>query len=289
LGYRAEYTENSKATHNIPLDLALFNGNYQQIVEEMSEFLRDLPDCREFPPLYCLPMYKSQNLLVLAWLLSRVQDDLAVEIRPKVYSLPVLFYELARDKNKSTKTSLAMPSLSGCDTPGLSCSWHKDVETSQCTTTMVSRWSYMMFSLCCPLYGLEHCPVEEMTSSMAGSITSTMSICLGDTGFSREMGRDVTRFGDQELSTDIRRASGWPRYPGQGLHGGGNKMEEENGDMTKSSSVSRKRQVPGKVETPSKKSKLLREYKQDKTSKKSPMKTPTKRKTPRLRCKNVFC
>ena len=149
-----------------------------------------------------------------------------------------------------------MPSLSGCDTkvssisiaevqldrdifiytPGLSCSWHKDVETSQCTTTMVSRWSYMMFSLCCPLYGLElvpgkHCPVGEMTSSLAGSITTTMSICLGDTGFSREMGRDVTRFGDQELSTDIRRASGWPRYPGQGLHGGGNKMEEENGDI----------------------------------------------------------
>ena len=53
LGYRAEYTENSKATHKIPLDLALFNGNYQQIVEEMLEFLRALPDCREFPPLYC--------------------------------------------------------------------------------------------------------------------------------------------------------------------------------------------------------------------------------------------
>ena len=26
LGYRAEYTENSKATHKIPLDLVLFNG-----------------------------------------------------------------------------------------------------------------------------------------------------------------------------------------------------------------------------------------------------------------------
>ena len=63
LGYRAEYTENSKATHKIPLDLALFNGNYQQIVEEMLEFLRALPDCREFPPLYCMPKYKSQNLL----------------------------------------------------------------------------------------------------------------------------------------------------------------------------------------------------------------------------------
>ena len=106
LGYRAEYTENSKATHKIPLDL--FNGNYQQIMEEMLEFLRALPDCREFPPLYCLPKYKSQNLLVMAWLLSRVQEDLAVEIRFKVYSLPVLLYELARDKNKSTNTSHAL-------------------------------------------------------------------------------------------------------------------------------------------------------------------------------------
>ena len=55
-----------------------------------------------------------------------------------------------------------------------------------------------------------------------------------------------------------------------------------------SSSVTRRRQVPRKVETPTKKSKLLREYKQV-TPNKSPMKTPTKRKTPRLRCKNIFC
>ena len=38
-GYRAYCTENSKATHKIPLDLVLFSGNYQQIVEDMLEFL----------------------------------------------------------------------------------------------------------------------------------------------------------------------------------------------------------------------------------------------------------
>ena len=65
-------------------------------------------------------------------------------------------------------------------------------------------------------------------------------------------------------------------------------MEEENGIMTKSSSVLRKRQAPGKAEIPTKKSKLLREYNQV-TPKKSPTKTPTKRKTPRLRCKNILC
>ena len=62
----------------------------------------------------------------------------------------------------------------------------------------VNRRSYIMFSLCCPLYGLElvpgkHCPVEEMVKTIAGSITTTMSVCSGDPGFLKEMGRDVTK------------------------------------------------------------------------------------------------
>ena len=158
----------------------------------------------------------------------------------------------------------------------------------------------MIFSLCCPLYGLEmvpgkHCPVEEMARSIAESITTTVSICSGDTGYSREMERDVTREEQDQsvavqdqLQSNMRRPSGWNWYPGQGLRGGGIPVEEEKGNMTKSGSVSRKRQVPVKAETPSKKSKILREYKQV-TPKKSPTKTPTKRKTPRLRCKNVLC
>ena len=45
---------------------------------------------------------------------------------------------------------------------------------------------YIIISLCCPLYGLEpvpgkHCPVE----TIAGSITTTMSICSVVTGSSR--------------------------------------------------------------------------------------------------------
>ena len=55
-----------------------------------------------------------------------------------------------------------------------------------------------MFSLCCPLYGLEMvpgkpCPVEEMAGSIAASIITTMSVCSGDMGYSRKMGSDVTR------------------------------------------------------------------------------------------------
>ena len=115
-GYRADCTENSSATHKIPLDLALFNSNYQEILEDVLEFLLSLPDSEELPPLYCLPKYKRQNQMVLAWLLERAEEDLAKEVDFKLYSLPVLLYELARDENKSTNTSFSLSWLSGCDT-----------------------------------------------------------------------------------------------------------------------------------------------------------------------------
>ena len=43
--------------------------------------------------------------MVLAWLLDRVQEDLAVELKFKTYSLPVFLYELARLEKKLTNTS----------------------------------------------------------------------------------------------------------------------------------------------------------------------------------------
>ena len=50
-GYRADCTENSNATHKIPLDLAMFNANYQEIVEDVLEFLLPLPDWGAAPSL----------------------------------------------------------------------------------------------------------------------------------------------------------------------------------------------------------------------------------------------
>ena len=111
----------------------------------------------------------------LAWLLDRLQEDLAVEVKFKMYSLRVLLYELAREENKFTDTSLSLSSLSFCDTrvptisiaevqldrdmfiytPGLSCSWHEDMEAYLWTKAKDNRWSYIVFSLYCPLYGLE--------------------------------------------------------------------------------------------------------------------------------------
>ena len=39
-------------------------------------------------PLYC--QYKRENKLVMTWLLSRVKEDLTLEVRFKLYSLQVL-------------------------------------------------------------------------------------------------------------------------------------------------------------------------------------------------------
>ena len=106
--YGEDCTENAKATHKIPLDLLMFNSNYQEIVEYMLKFLLHIPDSGEVPPIYCLPKYERQNLIVLARLLDRVQEDLAVEVKCKIYSLTVLIFELAREENKSINTSLSL-------------------------------------------------------------------------------------------------------------------------------------------------------------------------------------
>ena len=47
---------------------------------------------------------KRQSPNVLAWLLDRVQEDLAVEVKFKMYSMPVLLYELVRVEIKITNT-----------------------------------------------------------------------------------------------------------------------------------------------------------------------------------------
>ena len=80
------------------------------------EFLLPLPDSGELPPLYCLPKLKMQNKMMLFWLLDRLQEDLAVEVKFKMYSLRVLLYELAREEKKFTNASLSLSSLYFCDT-----------------------------------------------------------------------------------------------------------------------------------------------------------------------------
>ena len=97
----------------------------------------------------------------MAWRQDRVQEE---EVKLRMYNLPVLLYALAREEIKSTNISLSLSSLSGCDTsvpaisiaevqldrtmfiyaPGLSCIWHKDMETYLCTTATVKNFFVKM-------------------------------------------------------------------------------------------------------------------------------------------------
>ena len=123
------------------------------------------------------------------------------------------------------------------------------------------------------------------------------------------------------VKSPFYRSTGWLTFRGHGLFGGGGFKEggegykegekygagkpkdEENdgegrskqevkdvGKLTKQLSVTHKRKLTIKEveESPTKRRRLVVEYKQ-RTPKKSPLKTPTTRKTPRLKCRNIFC
>jgi len=202
-GYMAECIETAEATHKIPLDLPNSKRNYQEIVEDLIEFLLDHSE--DLPPIYCLPKFNRQNKLVLDWLLSKIRQDFATEIKFRFLSLPVLLYELAREDNRSIiNSSFSVSTFSGYDfkvptisiaeaqlgrdtfiyIPGLSCKWHEDIETIYCTTSIVNSYCYMIFSLCCQFYGIDlkpgkHCPLDDLSVKVAESITTT-SICSHD-------------------------------------------------------------------------------------------------------------
>ena len=203
-GYRADCVENAEATHKIPLDLVYLDGNYKKILEDILEFLLTA-ESDGLPPLFCLPKHNRQNQLVLEWLLTRYRSDLASEVNFRLYSLPVLLYELVREDNRSVSKSFSTFSASSFDSrvptitiaeaqldrdnyiyiPGLSCAWHEDVETCHCTTATLHRWSFLMFALTNPLYELEvvpgkHCPQEERLRNVASQITTTASVCSSD-------------------------------------------------------------------------------------------------------------
>ena len=107
----------------------------------------------------------------------------------------------------------------------------------------------------------------------------------------------------------LQRQSGWNKKPWQVLKGGAvthpnnaNSIDKDQGEniekivnspvrKPKKSPTGSKRRHVVKLfdeESPPKKRKLLNEYKQ-RTPRKSPHKTPTKRRTPRLRCGDVLC
>ena len=105
----------------------------------------------------------------------------------------------------------------------------------------------------------------------------------------------------RRLKLVIVRSSGWIRKPwhclkgggggdGEDLHRSGEKRKKDCSEdlVTKSSISKRKAKGSSSDESLPKRRKILMDYKQ-RTPRKSPLKTPTKRKTPRLRCENVLC
>ena len=106
----------------------------------------------------------------------------------------------------------------------------------------------------------------------------------------------------QEVDPAAHR-SGWPRYRGQGLYGGGGSVAEEDcGKLSKQSSLLQSRKIILEFDpSPSKRRSIVSEYKQRTPVKMptptkrrifTPIKkapTPKKRKIPRLKCANESC
>ena len=177
-GYMRDCLANSKATHKIPLDFNLFDGDYGRIVEDILEIL--LEDDEGIPPLYCMPKYFTQNQMVLEWLIKKSGTDLISKDDLQVYSLPQLLYEMTREGEESVDTSLGSSLASGSlvrnrvptlalaeaqldrDTfmlmPGMSCNWHTEVESLHCCQAQVLSWAYILFSLVCPLLSIPMLP-----------------------------------------------------------------------------------------------------------------------------------
>jgi len=190
-GYRADCYENSKATHKIPLDLNLMNGNYEEIIEEILEFLLPSDAVQSMPRLFTLPRHYRQTQLVLDWLKGRAGGELADLVTFKLASLPVLLFHLMQDSavevGESERSSTAgscsaatnsswssaaatdgrerVPTVSLAEAQlerdlyiyvsELDCDWHREnVETMHCTSASLARWSFMLFSLACPRYRL---------------------------------------------------------------------------------------------------------------------------------------
>ena len=128
--------------------------------------------------------------------------------------------------------------------------------------------------------------------------TGEARVTVGMEVSGRDVNKTVATDVDDSIAegdlTQIKRDSGWPRHAWHQLKGGGSVDESFNnnavGIVTKQNSVSKKQHLASTdlLKSPAKRRKLISDYKQI-TPRKSPLKTPTKRKVRRLRCSNVSC
>lgn len=164
-GYRADCMENSKATHQIPLDLVHLNQNYHHIMDNLLKFLGLTYKSQVMPPLYCHPKHSQTNSLCLHWLFKKIgfEDPIPFSLQ----QLPMLLYELVGVKK--SQYDMVLPTINMAEvqldrdvflyTPGMGCWWHEsDTEVNCCASALVRRWSYIMADFVCPRYNLPMLP-----------------------------------------------------------------------------------------------------------------------------------
>ena len=154
----------------------------------------------KLPPLYCDPKKYGQNMLVMDWILAKSNSDLKEEVEFKYYSLPALLFNLAKvsvSSSSSSKSSIKSGNTESCKVPTINiaedhlnrdtfmyltdcCDWHResDVGRYYCCQAIVLGYSFILFSLVCPLHSIPlragpHFPPGYSRPDLVKKTTST--------------------------------------------------------------------------------------------------------------------
>ena len=118
------------------------------------------------PPLYGNPKHFGQDKLFLDWILRKSSSSLMGGTKFQLFSLPALLYELARssplgeggDRNRVPSLMVAEAQLERDTFMYLTetCPLHGEGQPGRyyCCRANVLGWSFILFSLVCPLYSL---------------------------------------------------------------------------------------------------------------------------------------
>ena len=118
------------------------------------------------PPLYGNPKHFGQDKLFLDWILRKSSSSLMGDTKFHLFSLPALLYELAKrsplgdggDRNRVPSLMVAEAQLERDTFMYLTetCELHGEGQPGRyyCCRATVLGWSFILFSLVCPLYSL---------------------------------------------------------------------------------------------------------------------------------------
>ena len=104
------------------------NGDYEEIIEDILEFLLPSNAVQSMPRLFTLPRHYKQNQLVLDWLKGRAGGELADLVTFKLASLPVLLFHLMQDSAVEVEDSDRSSAVGSCSAATTS-SWSSAAAT----------------------------------------------------------------------------------------------------------------------------------------------------------------